>query len=74
MAVEVVAQIVVLGITVGRNPNCSAVDPPLRKAAGTLCASGREYGRESREELKICDNEGKTCEAVRTGFLNGSLL
>jgi len=42
MAVEVVAQIVVLGITVGRNPNCSAVDPPLRKAAGTLDASGRQ--------------------------------
>ena len=36
MAIEVVAQIVVLVITDGRNPNCSAVDPPLRKAAGRV--------------------------------------
>ena len=36
MAVELLAQMVVLWITFGRNPNCNAVDPPLRKAAGTL--------------------------------------
>ena len=42
MAAEVVAQIVVLGKTVGRNPNCSAVEPPLCKAAGTLYASRRQ--------------------------------
>ena len=34
MAVAVLARILVLGITDGRNPNCSAVEPPLRKAAG----------------------------------------
>jgi len=40
MAVEVLARIVVLGKTVGRTPNFGAVEPPLRKAAGTLAASG----------------------------------
>jgi hypothetical protein len=34
MAVEVVAQILVRGITDSDSPNCSAVEPPLRKAAG----------------------------------------
>ena len=40
MAVEVLVRIVVLGITVGRNPNCGWGEPPLRKAAGMLHASG----------------------------------
>ena len=34
MAVEVLARIAVLGITGGCSPNCGAVEPPLRKAAG----------------------------------------
>ena len=40
MAVEVLARIMVLGITDGRNPSGGAVEPPLRKAAGTLSAIG----------------------------------
>ena len=41
MAAEVVARILVLWITDGRNPNCSAVEPLLRKAAGRC----RQYGQ-----------------------------
>ena len=41
MAVEVVAQMAVRGITDADSPNCSAVEPPLRKAAGTLEATER---------------------------------
>ena len=44
--------------------------PPLRQAAASLYASGRDRGRESRENLSVCDNgqHGKTCEAVRAGI------
>ena len=42
MAVAVLTRILELGITIGRNPNCSAVEPPLRKAAGTSYASGND--------------------------------
>ena len=46
------------------------MNPRLREAAGTLCASGRQHGGQSRENLNVCDNgqQGKTCEAVRAGF------
>jgi hypothetical protein len=49
MAVEVVAQILVLGITDGDSPNCSAVEPPLRKAAGRYVqCGGSDIGKECK--------------------------
>ena len=52
MAAEVVAQIVVHGKTVSRNPNCSAVEPPLRKAAGRCRQCGES----------VVDKDVKTTE------------
>jgi hypothetical protein len=39
MAAEVIFQAAVFWFTVGGSPKGSAVEPPLRKAAGTLAAT-----------------------------------
>ena len=40
MAVEVLARMVVLGITFGRSPDCGWVEPPLRQYAGRYLQAG----------------------------------
>ena len=62
MAAEVLARILVLGKTDSRNPNCSAVEPPLRKAAGTLGVSRRQRSRQRNEKLK---NKQKIGDLIR---------
>ena len=54
MAAEVFARIVVLGKTVGRNPNFGAVEPPLRKAAGTLCVMRGQRVTYTERSKEIC--------------------
>jgi len=53
MAVEVLAQIVVHGKTDGRNPNCSSVEPPLRKAAGRCMQTSESVVDNDRDQLIV---------------------
>ena len=54
MAVEVLARILVHGITVGRNTNFGAVEPPLRKAAGRyLQAADSTCGQCKAKEVNV---------------------
>jgi len=54
----------------------SAKKPPLRQAATTLGASGRQRGGKKRETRMLeasnltTARQGKTCEAVRAGKNN----
>ena len=59
MAAEVVSQIVVLGKTVGRNPNCSAVEPPLRKAAGRYMQAGDDRASDNKVENRTLRHHDK---------------
>jgi hypothetical protein len=60
MAVEVIARAAVFRFTVGGSPSCGAVEPPLRKAAWTLCDS---------EEAKYKKQQNIQKEFVHLHFL-----
>jgi hypothetical protein len=52
MAGDVKTQVSVLGITVCGSPNVGAVEPPLRKAAWALSASGKDRAMGNNSQKK----------------------
>jgi hypothetical protein len=53
MAGGVIVRATVLGIAGSGSPNGSAVEPPLRKAAVTLYASGGQRSETMKRKLKV---------------------